>query len=67
MVDGVAYAPHRRVRARDLEVDFYAVSLYKVFGPHVSLMYVSRDLMRRLPGIEPKSAIQAMLGMVKRK
>lgn len=42
-VDGVAYAPHRRVDVRELGVDFYLVSLYKVFGPHVGLLYGRRD------------------------
>jgi selenocysteine lyase/cysteine desulfurase len=30
-VDAVAYAPHRRIDVKDLEVDFYAFSWYKVF------------------------------------
>jgi hypothetical protein len=29
-VDGVAYAPHRRIDVRDLDVDFYFFSVYKV-------------------------------------
>jgi selenocysteine lyase/cysteine desulfurase len=29
-VDGVAYAPHRQIDARELGVDFYAFSWYKV-------------------------------------
>ena len=32
-VDGVAYAPHRQLDVRDLEVDFYAFSWYKVTIP----------------------------------
>ena len=42
-VDGVAFAPHRRVRVHDWDVDFYLVSLYKVFGPHVGLLYGKRE------------------------
>ncbi|MEZ6014458.1 MAG: aminotransferase class V-fold PLP-dependent enzyme [Planctomycetota bacterium] len=38
-VDGVAFAPHRRVDVGALGADFYLVSLYKVFGPHVGLMF----------------------------
>ena len=34
-VDGVAYAPHRRVDVKALDVDFYLYSPYKVFGPHI--------------------------------
>lgn len=42
-VDGVAYAPHRLVDVKALDVDFYMVSLYKVYGPHLGLLYVRRD------------------------
>ena len=42
-VDGVAYAPHRGVDVRALGVDFYLVSLYKVFGPHIGLLYGRRE------------------------
>lgn len=38
-VDGVAYAPHREVDVKDLDVDFYSFSWYKVYGPHVAIMY----------------------------
>lgn len=30
-VDAVAYAPHRRVDVKDLDVDFYCFSWYKVY------------------------------------
>lgn len=45
-VDGVAYAPHRRVDVKALGVDFYIVSLYKVFGPHVGMLYGRRGALR---------------------
>lgn len=38
-VDGVAYAPHRAVDVRALGVDFYAFSLYKVYGAHFAALY----------------------------
>ena len=44
-VDGVAYAPHRRVDVRALGVDFYLASLYKVYGPHVSMLFGRRELL----------------------
>lgn len=50
VIDGVAYAPHRFVDVRELDVDAYAVSLYKVYGPHLGAMYVRRDLMLRCAG-----------------
>lgn len=38
-VDGVAYAPHRAVDVRGWDVDYYVLSLYKVYGPHHALLY----------------------------
>jgi hypothetical protein len=37
-VDGVAFAPHRALACSDWGVDWYAFSLYKVFGPHCALL-----------------------------
>lgn len=42
-IDGVAYAPHRRVDVQALGADFYFLSLYKVFGPHQALLYGKRE------------------------
>ncbi len=50
-VDGVAYAPHRRIDVQALDVDFYAFSFYKVYGPHSALLYAKRDVLDKLPGI----------------
>lgn len=50
-VDGVAYAPHRLPDLEDLDVDFYVFSMYKVFGPHYSLLYGKRKHLEILPGI----------------
>ncbi|MEM7159016.1 MAG: aminotransferase class V-fold PLP-dependent enzyme [Myxococcota bacterium] len=50
VVDGVAYAPHRFVDVAALDVDAYVVSLYKVYGPHLSAMYVRRSLLERVHG-----------------
>lgn len=47
-VDGVAYAPHRRVDVRALDADIYLCSLYKIYGPHHALMYVRRELLQEL-------------------
>ncbi len=44
-VDAVAYAPHRKLDVKALDVDFYLVSLYKLYGPHVSLLYGKRELL----------------------
>lgn len=50
-VDGVAFAPHRLVNVREWDVDFYVFSLYKVYGPHYSLLYGKKELLQALPGI----------------
>ncbi|BDI15423.1 cysteine desulfurase-like protein [Nostoc cf. commune SO-36] len=50
-VDGVAYAPHRLVDVQDLNVDFYALSCYKVYGPHHALLYGKEEHLFRLPGL----------------
>ncbi len=46
-VDGVAYAPHRRVDVKDLDVDFYLYSPYKIFGPHLGVLYGKRELLSK--------------------
>lgn len=50
-VDGVAYAPHRAIDVRDWDVDYYAFSLYKCFGPHMAILYGKYDLLRGLDGL----------------
>ncbi|THF88047.1 cysteine desulfurase-like protein [Deinococcus sp. KSM4-11] len=50
-VDGVAYAPHRLVDVQALDVDYYMFSFYKVFGPHISLLYGRLEHLLALPNI----------------
>ena len=50
-VDGVAYAPHRLIDVQLWDVDFYAFSIYKVYGPHYSLLYGKKEILDKLPGI----------------
>ncbi len=50
-VDGVAYAPHRLVDVQDLDVDFYALSFYKVYGSHYALLYGKHEHLLAIPGI----------------
>ncbi|CAD6573486.1 MAG: hypothetical protein ASARMPRED_006092 [Alectoria sarmentosa] len=47
-VDGVALAPHREVDVKALGVDFYAFSWYKVYGPHIAILYASRSAQETL-------------------
>ena len=49
-VDGVAAAPHRRTDVKALGADFYFASLYKLFGPHLGVLYGRRELLREARG-----------------
>lgn len=50
-VDGVAYAPHRAIDVRAWNVDYYVFSFYKVFGPHVAVLYGKRSALDELSTI----------------
>ena len=50
-VDGVAYAPHRAVDVQDWDVDFYALSLYKTYGPHHAALYCKYEHMPDLANL----------------
>lgn len=43
VVDAVAFAPHRRIDVKALEVDFLLCSLYKFYGPHTAILYGKRE------------------------
>lgn len=47
-VDGVAFAPHRAVDVQAFDSDFYVVSLYKVYAPHLAAMFVRQSALERL-------------------
>ncbi len=42
-VDGVAFAPHRPLVVREWDVDWYLFSAYKVYGPHLGVLYGKRE------------------------
>lgn len=48
VVDGVAYAPHGLPNLKALGADIYLFSLYKTFGPHLGLMYVKNELIKKM-------------------
>ena len=50
-VDAVAFAPHRAVDVAALDVDYLAISLYKVFGPHFAVLYGKYDLFAELDNL----------------
>ncbi|MEO1088318.1 MAG: aminotransferase class V-fold PLP-dependent enzyme, partial [Acidobacteriota bacterium] len=49
VIDGVAYAPHRRVDVRALGCDFYGFSTYKTYGPHLGVLWGRAELLESLP------------------
>lgn len=51
LVDGVAYAPHRRVDLAAIGADFYLVSLYKIFGPHQAVLWGRPERLLELRGV----------------
>ena len=48
LIDAVAYAPHHICDLKALGADAYVFSLYKVFGPHQSVLYTSKSLQAEL-------------------
>jgi cysteine desulfurase family protein (TIGR01976 family) len=56
-VDAVHYAPHAVVDVQAWGCDFLACSAYKMYGPHIGILYGRRDLMARLdvPKLVPAS------------
>ena len=51
LVDGVAYAPHRRIDFAAFEADYYVFSLYKVYGPHLAALIAPVGHLEELPNI----------------
>ena len=50
LLDGAQALPHRRVDVVDLDVDFYALSSHKMFGPTgVGVLYGKRELLEAMP------------------
>jgi len=50
VVDGVAYAPHRPIDVKKWDVDWYAYSTYKVYGPHMGALYGKAGAFDKLTG-----------------
>lgn len=67
VVDAVAYAPHRKVDVKDLGVDAYSFSWYKVYGPHISMLYVSSKAQEEMTSLghffNPNKTLENKLGL----
>ena len=55
-IDAVQYAPHGPIDVRDLDCDFLAVSAYKVFGPHIGVLYGKMEHLERLKAYKVRPA-----------
>jgi len=47
-IDAVHYAPHGLIDVHDLDCDFLVCSTYKVFGPHMGVLFGKREHLGRL-------------------
>jgi cysteine desulfurase family protein (TIGR01976 family) len=61
-VDGVHYAPHRRIDRRALQADVLLTSPYKYFGPHLGIAAVRGDLAASLPADRVRAAEEVPAG-----
>lgn len=50
VADGVAYAPHRAIDVQAWDVDWYVYSAYKVYGPHLGVLYGKNEALAELTG-----------------
>lgn len=62
VVDGVAYAPHRAIDVAAWNVDWYAFSLYKTYGPHMAALFGTHEAFREIEGpnhffVDPADAV----------
>jgi len=49
-VDGAQAAAHLRIDVQDLDVDFYAFSAHKIYGPNgVGVLYGKKQLLEKMP------------------
>jgi cysteine desulfurase family protein (TIGR01976 family) len=54
--DGVHLAQHRSIDVRALGADLLAVSPYKIFGPHLGILFGRRELLRSLTAYKVRPA-----------
>ena len=60
--DGVHFAPHRRLKARELGLDVVLCSPYKFFGPHLGIAHIRADLAESLPADRVRPAAEHPAG-----
>lgn len=55
-VDGVHRTPHSPVDVSGWDLDFYAASAYKFYGPHVGMLYGKTEHLEALPAYKVRAA-----------
>jgi cysteine desulfurase family protein (TIGR01976 family) len=61
-LDGVHFAPHRRINRAALGADVVLTSAYKYFGPHLGIAAIRADLAASLPADRVRPAADRPLG-----
>ena len=61
-LDGVHFAPHRRINRTALGADVVLTSAYKYFGPHLGIAAIRADLAASLPADRVRPAADRPLG-----
>ena len=61
-LDGVHFAPHRRIDRTALEADVVLTSSYKYFGPHLGVVAIGEELAASLPADRVRPAADRPLG-----
>ncbi len=61
-LDGVHFAPHRRIDRKALEADVVLTSSYKYFGPHLGVAAIGEELAAALPADRVRPAADRPLG-----
>lgn len=60
VVDAVQSAPHIAIDVRGIGCDILCSSAYKFFGPHLAIMYLSRDLQARIRPWKVRPSVDTM-------
>jgi cysteine desulfurase family protein (TIGR01976 family) len=58
--DGVHLAQHRRIDVREIGADLIVCSPYKIFGPHLGIMFGRRDVLSSLRPYKVRPADEAL-------
>lgn len=56
-VDAVQFAPHALIDVQALDIDFLSCSVYKLFGPHMGVLWGRYELLDELPAYKVIPAV----------